>query len=56
MSFANIIESIGIVSMIGGLIYIGRKLQILDDLKDDFEKIDKSLIVISDYIKNKVTE
>lgn len=37
----KIIIIIGIPSIIGGCIYIGRKLQILDDLKEDVNNLDK---------------
>lgn len=36
--------------MIGGLIYIGRKLQVLDDLKITVDKIKINLKVMGDYM------
>lgn len=50
MNFSDIISTIGIVSMIGGLIYIGRKLQVLDDLKITVDKIKINLKVMGDYM------
>lgn len=50
MTFLNIITSIGVASMIGGLIYIGRKLQILDDLKITTDKVKTNLKVIGDFL------
>ncbi len=52
MSLYNIIVAIGIVSIISALIYIGRKLQILDDLKKTTDKIKANLKVVSDYLIN----
>ena len=50
MSFINIIVVIGVASVITGLIYIGRKLQILDDLKITTGKIKCNLKVVSDHL------
>lgn len=46
----NIIVIIGIPSAIGAFVYIGRKLQILSDLKTDVAKIKNNLKVVSDYL------
>lgn len=49
-SFFDVITTIGLVSIIGALIYIGRKLQILDDLKSMTDKIKLNLKVVSDFL------
>ena len=49
-TFLNVITTIGVVSVITGLIYIGRKLQILDELKTTVDKIKNNLKVVSDYL------
>ena len=50
MSVLDIIIAVGIPATIGGLIYIGRKLQILDDLKNVIDKVKGNLKVISDFL------
>lgn len=50
ISFIDIIVTIGVASVVGGLIYIGRKLQILDDLSSCTNKIKVNLNVISTYL------
>lgn len=50
MSFLDVIIAIGIPATIGGLIYIGRKLQILDDLKIVTDKVKGNLKVVSDFL------
>ncbi len=53
ISFLNVITTIGVVSIIGGLIYIGRKLQILDTLTATTEKIKTNLSAVANHmIKN----
>jgi len=53
ISFLNVITTIGVVSIIGGLIYIGRKLQILDTLAITTEKIKTNLNAVANHmIKN----
>ncbi len=42
--------AIGIVSIIGGLIYIGRKLQILDDLQELSKNMKHNIQVISNFL------
>ncbi|MFA6533578.1 MAG: hypothetical protein WCT37_00220 [Patescibacteria group bacterium] len=42
--------AIGIATIIGGLVYIGRKLQILDDLKETMEKVKHNVKVICDTL------
>ena len=50
MEFLNVIIAIGVATTVGGLIYIGRKLQILDDLKNVIDKVKGNLKVISDFL------
>ena len=50
MEFLNVIIAIGVATTVGGLIYIGRKLQILDDLKIVTDKVKGNLKVISDFL------
>lgn len=46
----NIITLIGIPVIIAGLIYIGRKLQILDDLQKTTNKIKTNIKIVSDFL------
>lgn len=49
----QIISTVGIVSVLGAFLYIGRKLQILDDLKEASNKTKVNLDVVCKYlIKN----
>ena len=50
ISFLNVITTIGVVSIIGGLIYIGRKLQILDTLTITTEKMKTNLNAIANHM------
>lgn len=50
MTFLNIIITIGVTSVILGLLYIGRKLQILDDLQLTVNKIKTNVKVVSDFL------
>lgn len=50
MSLINIIVAIGVPSIIVALIYIGRKLQILDDLQLTMGKMKINIKVISDFL------
>ncbi len=50
MNFLNIITTIGVASVVVGLLYIGRKLQILDDLKSVTDKIKLNIKVVSDFL------
>ncbi len=53
MNAINIILAIGVSSIVISLIYIGRKLQILDDLKITMEKMKQNLNVVCNFlIKN----
>lgn len=46
----KIIVIIGVPSIVGGCIYIGRKLQILDDTKEAVIKVKHNIKVISDSL------
>ncbi len=46
MTIINLLIAIGIPSIIAGLIYIGRKLQILDDMRDTMDKMKVNLKVV----------
>lgn len=46
----KIVVTIGIPTIIGCFVYIGRKLQVLDDLKETVEKLKCNLKVVSDYL------
>ncbi|MEK7561021.1 MAG: hypothetical protein AAB539_03645 [Patescibacteria group bacterium] len=48
--FIDIILTIGIPAIVLALIYIGKKLQILSDLRIAIEKIKNNIKVISDYL------
>jgi len=50
MTLINIIITIGVAAVVAGLIYIGRKLQILDDLKIMTDKIKANVKVVSDFL------
>ena len=50
MQLYNIITTVGIVAVLGAFIYIGRKLQTLDDLNNTSAKIKNNLKVISDHL------
>ncbi len=53
VSFFDVITTIGVVSLIAGFIYIGRKLQVLDGLVKTSEKIKTNVKVVCDFlIKN----
>ena len=50
MTLINIIMTIGVGAVVAGLIYIGRKLQILDDLKVTTDKIKANVKVVGDFL------
>ncbi len=50
MELFNILVGVGITATLGAFIYIGRKLQILEDLKDTTGKIKMNVKVIGDYL------
>jgi hypothetical protein len=50
MTLINIIITIGVAAVVVGLIYIGRKLQILDDLKITTDKIKINIKAVSDFL------
>jgi hypothetical protein len=54
--FLSIITTVGFSSMVVGFIYIGRKLQILDDLKETIGKIKYNVKVIADFLTKKEPE
>jgi len=53
-TFINIIITIGVTAIIGGLIYIGRKLQILDTLEATMEKMKGNLNVVCNHLIKKL--
>ena len=56
MSFINGVIAIGVPSIIVALLYIGRKLQILDDLQKTIGKMKLNLKVISDFLTRNHSE
>lgn len=50
MELFNILITIGIAAVLGAFIYIGRKLQTLDDLNRTSQKIKTNLKVIGDHL------
>lgn len=46
----TIINLIGFSTMLVGFLYIGRKLQILDDLKRAVDRIDHNLRVVTNHL------
>jgi hypothetical protein len=50
ISVVDVIITIGVPAVVGCLIYIGRKLQILEDLKLTVDKIKGNVKVVSDYL------
>lgn len=50
MELYNFLVTIGIVSVLGAFLYIGRKLQTLDDLNKTSQKIKTNLKVIGDHL------
>lgn len=46
----GIINSMGLAATLGGFIYVGRKLQILDDLKRTVDIIEHNLKVVTDHL------
>ena len=50
MTIFNIIITIGVGTALGAFVYIGKKLQILDDLKNTTEKIKANVKVIGDHL------
>ena len=56
MTLIIIIIAIGVPSIIVALIYIGRKLQILDDLQRTMSKMKVNIKVISDFLTRNYSE
>lgn len=51
ITIINLVTTMGVaVSVIGGFIYTGKKLQILDDLKITSDKVKRNLTVISNFL------
>jgi hypothetical protein len=50
MDFTDTITNLGIPTIVVGLLYIGRKLQILDDMQITMNKVKTNVKVISDYL------
>jgi len=50
MDLIDILLSAGIATVLGACVYIGRKLQMLDDLKKTTDKIKLNVKVIGDYL------
>lgn len=55
-SLFNIITTVGIVAILGACVYIGRKLQILDNLNGCMDKMKINLGVISSYLTRNHTK
>ncbi|PIQ79771.1 MAG: hypothetical protein COV79_03075 [Parcubacteria group bacterium CG11_big_fil_rev_8_21_14_0_20_41_14] len=49
-SLFEILLMVGVLGILGAFIYIGRKLQILDDLKETTKKVKYNLKVIADFL------
>jgi HJR/Mrr/RecB family endonuclease len=56
MSFINIVITIGVASIVLALIYIGKKLQVLDNLVETTSKIKINVKVISDHLTSSSTD
>ncbi len=56
MTLTNIVTTIGVTAIVGALLYIGKKLQVLDDLQATTEKIKINLKVVSDYLTSNRTD
>jgi hypothetical protein len=50
MKLLDIFVSVGLLGVLGAFIYIGRKLQVLDDLHATTDKIKTNVKVIGDYL------
>lgn len=50
MNLDGTITSIGIPTIVGMLIYIGKKLQLLEDLRRDVAKIKTNLRIVTDHL------
>lgn len=56
MNLFDILLSAGLASILAGTIYIGRKLQVLEDLKGTTEKIKVNVKVIGDHLTKSDSE
>jgi hypothetical protein len=52
----GIIQSVGILAVLGVFIYVGKKLQVLDNLSSCVEKIKVNLNVVSNYLTRNHTK
>jgi hypothetical protein len=52
----NLVSTIGLATTIIGFIYVGRKLQVLDDLVETVEKMKHNLNVISVFLVKKFSD
>jgi hypothetical protein len=50
MDINNIINTLGFATTLGGFFYVGRKLQILDDLKKTTDNIQHNLKVVTNHL------
>lgn len=50
MNINNIINTLGFATTIGGFIYVGRKLQMLDELKKTADNIQHNLRVVTNHL------
>ncbi|HXB12562.1 MAG TPA: hypothetical protein VNZ45_11280 [Bacteroidia bacterium] len=56
MNVTNIIANVGWVAVLGAFLYVGKKLQILDDLTKTSEKIKINVKVIGDHLTRSDTQ
>ncbi len=56
MTLINLILAIGVPAIVAALVYIGRKVQILDDLKNTVGKMKTNLKIISDFLTTNYSE
>ncbi len=50
LSLADVVSTIGLVVVLSACVYIGRKLQILDDLKYSVGKIKNNVTIITNFL------
>lgn len=49
-SLFEVLLMVGVLGILGAFVYIGRKLQTLDDLKETMKKVKYNLKVIADFL------